>query len=236
MQEKISISIDSELLSRVDALVDSKSLNKRSKVFEFVVKEYFKNLSISELVILGGSDVTIDAKAVEDNIRKLMKFGLRNIFIIGDKNFDDLKGRLLGLKLNITAIKEEKLLGTAGALKLAEGLIRSRLFVMFINIKFDFNVEEMVKQHIQNNPIATIGVTLAKKNATTDNIVVEGNKIVSYSKSQKQFTNAGIYIFEPVIFSFLPKKGTLDKNVFPNLASKGELNSYIITEKWEYLG
>ncbi len=236
MQEKISISIDSELLSRVDALVDNKSLNKRSKAFEFVVREYFKNISINELVILGGSDVTIDPKAIEENIKRLLKFGLKNIYIIGDKDFESAKEKLSGLKVNISVINEKELLGTAGALKLASGLIHNRFFVMFINIKFDFDVEEMVKQHMQSNPVATIGVTLGRKNTIPDNIVVEGNKIVSYNKTQNQFTNAGIYIFEPSIFSYLPKKGTLDKNVFPKLAAEGQLNSYIITENWEYLG
>lgn len=236
MQEKISISIDSELLSRVDALVDNKTLNKRSKAFEFVVRGYFKNLSISELVILGGSDVTIDAKAIEENIKKIMKFGLKNVYIIGDKEFESVRERLSGLKVSVHVIKEKYLLGTAGALKLASGLIHNRFFAMFINIKFDFNVEEMVKQHMQSNPVATIGVTLGRKNTMPDNIVVEGNKIISYNKTKNQFTNAGIYIFEPSIFSYLPKKGTLDKNVFPKLAAEGQLNSYIITEKWEYLG
>src|SRR3989338_3099189 len=236
MQEKISISIDSELLSRVDALVDNKSLNKRSKAFEFVVREYFKNISINELVILGGSDVTINPKAIEENIKKLMKFGLKNIYIIGDKDFESVREKFSGLKVNVSIINEKELLGTAGALKLASGLIHNRFFVMFINIKFDFNVEEMVKHHMQSNPVATIGVTLGRKNTIPDNIVVEGNKIVSYNKTQNQFTNAGIYVFEPSIFSSLPKKGTLDKNVFPKLAAEGQLNSYIITENWEYLG
>ena len=236
MQEKISISIDSELLSRVDALVDNKSLNKRSKAFEFVVREYFKNISINELVILGGSDVTINPKAIEENIKKLMKFGLKNIYIIGDKDFESVREKFSGLKVNVSIINEKELLGTAGALKLASGLIHNRFFVMFINIKFDFNVEEMVKHHMQSNPVATIGVTLGRKNTIPDNIVVEGNKIVSYNKTQNQFTNAGIYVFEPSIFSYLPKKGTLDKNVFPKLAAEGQLNSYIITENWEYLG
>ncbi len=236
MQEKISISIDSELLSRVDALVDNKSLNKRSKAFEFVVREYFKNISINELVILGGSDVTIDPKAIEENIKKLMRFGLKNVYIIGDKDFESVREKLSGLKVNISIINEKELLGTAGALKLASGLVHNRFFVIFINIKFDFDVEEMVKQHMQSNPVATIGVTLGRKNTIPDNIVVEGNKIISYNKTQNQFTNAGIYIFEPSIFSYLPKKGTLDKNIFPKLAAERQLNSYIITENWEYLG
>ena len=235
MQEKISISIDRELLSRVDALVDNKYINKRSKAFEFVVREYFKNISINELVILGGSDVTIDSKAIEENIRKLMIFGLKNIYIIGDKDFENVKEKLSGLKVNVSVINEKVLLGTAGALRLASSFVHNRFFVMFINIKFDFNVEEMVKQHMQNNPVATIGVTLGRKNTMPDNIVVEGNKIISYNKTQNQFTNAGIYIFEPAIFSYMPKKGTLDKNVFPKLAAEGQLDSYIITEKWEYL-
>ena len=94
----------------------------------------------------------------------------------------------------------------------------------------------MISLHKQNSSIATIGVTLARKNTIPDNIAVEGNKITSYNKRKNQFINAGIYLFEPKIFSYLPKKGTLDRDVFPKLAEQGKLYSYIITENWEYLG
>ena len=236
MHEKVSISIDKELLLRVDGLIDNKSIKKRSQAFEIILEEYFKNPSINELVILGGSSVRIDSKTVEENVKKLKKFGIKNVYIIGDNDFNNLKESLSKLNLNIQIIKEETLAGTAGALKLAEGAIKKAFFTIFINIKFDFNINEMVKLHLRNNPIATIGVTLARKNTIPDNIVVEGNKITSYNKTKNQFTNAGIYIFEPAIFSYLPRKGTLDKNVFPRLANGGHLDSYIITENWEYLG
>ena len=236
MQEKISISIDKNLLFRVNKLAEDKSIKKRSKAFELIIKEYFKCLSINDLVIMAGSNVTINPEVVEDNVKKLLRFGIKDVYIIGNKEFGILKDSLSMLRLNIHIIKEKKLLGTAGALKLLEDTINNKFFVMFINIKFDFDVDEMVKQHTGGNTIATIGVTLARENTTPDNIVVEGNKIVSYNKSKNQFTNAGVYVFEPAIFPYLPKKGTLDKQVFPRLASNGRLNSYIITEKWEYLG
>ena len=236
MHEKVSISIDEELLSRVDSLIDNKSVKKRSQAFEIILQEYFRNPSVNELVILGGSDVKIDIKSVEENVKKLKNFGLKNVYIIGDRDFNNLKGALSKLNLNIQIIKEETLAGTAGALKLIEGSIKKTFFTIFINIKFDFNIDEMINLHLQNKQVATIGVTLARKNTIPDNIVVEGNKITSYNKTKNQFTNAGIYIFEPSIFSYLPKKGTLDKNVFPKLAKEGNLNSYIITENWEYLG
>ena len=236
MQEKISISIDSDLISKVDNLVDGRNIKKRSQAFEFVVKEYFKEEVIKDLVILGGSNVKIDSKVVADNIKKLMKFGIKEVFIIGDKNFNDLKNDLSKLGLTVKTIEEKTLAGTAGALSLVKNEIKKTFFVIFINIKFEFNIDEMIKVHKQSNSIATIGVTLSTKNTVPDNIVVEGNRIVSYNKTKNQFINAGIYLFESEIFSYLPKKGTFDKDVFPKLAEKGKLHSYIITEKWEYLG
>ncbi len=38
MQEKISISIDKNLLLRVDNLIDGHAIKKRSKAFEFVLQ------------------------------------------------------------------------------------------------------------------------------------------------------------------------------------------------------
>ncbi|MCH8003543.1 MAG: hypothetical protein IH934_02835 [Nanoarchaeota archaeon] len=237
MQEKISISIDKDLLSKVDNLIANKSIKKRSQAFEFIVNEYFKGHAINQLVILGGgNNVKIDDKIVKENVKKLMKFDLKEVYIIGDKDFETLKIKLSSLNLDVHIIKEKNLKGTAGALKLLEGRINKTFFLIFVNIKFDFNLNEMVELHKQNNSIATIGVTLARKNTIPDNIVVEGNKIISYNKIKNQFTNAGIYIFQPEIFPYLPKKGTFDKHIFPKLANEGKLFSYIITENWEYLG
>lgn len=236
MQEKISISIDRNLLLRVDNLVDGHAIKKRSKAFEFVLDEYFKGLMVNNLVILGGSDVKIDDRAVLSNVKRLMNSGVKKVFIIGDNNFDILKNNFSKLGLEVGIIKEKTLLGTAGALKLIEGRINKPFLAIFINIKFDFDVAGMISLHKQNSSIATIGVTLARKNTIPNNIAVEGNKITSYNKRKNQFINAGIYLFEPKIFSYLPKKGTLDRDVFPKLAEQGKLYSYIITENWEYLG
>jgi len=236
MQEKVSISINKNLLSKVDRLIDNESIKKRSQAFEFIVSDYFKS-SINHLVILGGgNNIKIDDENVIENIRKLMKFDLKEVYIIGNRTFETLKGKISKLNLDVQVIEERNLKGTAGALKLVEGRINKTFFLMFINIKFDFDVNEMVKLHNQNNPVATIGVTLATQNTIPDNIVVEGNKIVSYNKIKNQFTNAGIYIFQHEIFPYLPKKGTFDKDIFPVLANEGKLYSYIITENWEYLG
>ncbi|MBU90150.1 hypothetical protein CMO94_01305 [Candidatus Woesearchaeota archaeon] len=237
MQEKISISIDKELISKADNLVNGKFIKKRSQAFEFIINEYFKGHGINHLVILGGGlNIKIDTQVVVENVKKLMKFDLKEVYIIGDKNFEHLKKELSKLKLDVYVVEEKKLMGTAGALNLIRGKINKTFFLIFINIKFDFNLNKMVELHKQNNSIATIGVTLTRKNTVPDNIIVEGNKIVAYNKTKNQFVNAGIYIFQPEIFSYLPKKGTFDKHIFPKLANEGKLFSYIITENWEYLG
>jgi NDP-sugar pyrophosphorylase family protein len=236
MQEKVSISIDKGLLSKVDALIDKRTIKKRSNAFEFVVSEYFKNIVANDVVVLGGSDVKINTKSVLENARKLMGLGIKRVFIVGDNDFDDIKKGLLKLGAEVYIINEKPLRGTAGALKMLESEMTRPFFVIFINIKFDFNIEEMVSLHIQKNSIATIGVTLARKNTIPDNIAIEGDRITAYNKKRNQFINAGIYIFGPKIFRFLSRRGNLDRDVFPKLAEMGELYSYIITENWKYLG
>lgn len=48
--------------------------------------------------------------------------------------------------------------------------------------------------------------------------------------------NAGVYLFEPEIFSYLPKKGMLETDVFPLLAGKGLLCGYVFSGKWADIG
>ena len=96
MQEKISISIDKDLLPRIDTLIDNESIKKRSQAFEFIINDYFKGLVINHLVILGGgNNIKIDDEIIIENVKKLMEFDLKEIYIIGNKNFDTLKNKLL---------------------------------------------------------------------------------------------------------------------------------------------
>ena len=130
MQEKISISIDKDLLSKVDGLIANKFIKKRSQAFEFIVNEYFKGHAINQLVILGGgNNVKINDEIVVENVKKLTKFDLKEVYIIGDKDFETLKIKLSGLNLDVHLIEEKNLKGTAGALKLIEGRINKTFFI-----------------------------------------------------------------------------------------------------------
>ena len=68
------------------------------------------------------------------------------------------------------------------------------------------------------------------------NININGDRIESFSyktKSKSRFNNAGIYIFEQKILGQLPDKGSLEKDVFPMLASQGNLFAYTSSREWK---
>ena len=54
MKDKISISLDEQMVSALDGLVDNKTVRNRSQAVEFVLSQYFESNAPLKAVLLGG--------------------------------------------------------------------------------------------------------------------------------------------------------------------------------------
>lgn len=239
MQKKISISLDESLLKNIDRIVNQGTIKKRSQVVEHIIKDHFKNQTVNQVVILaGGKSQKINKKSFNENIRKLLN--ISEVYIITNIegwNWLDYQSK----KIKFEIIEEKKPLGTAGALKLVEKKLDSRFFVILSDIFFNLDLSEVIKNHTASNCIATMCVTTTEKSQSTDTIILEGNKIKKFAygvqpKEKSFLTNAGIYLFEKEIFKYIPKKGSLENDVFPKLVGEEKLNAFIFSEKWRHWG
>jgi len=233
MQEKISISIDEELLNKVDSLIGNGMIKKRSQSIEYILKKYFEKDFISKLVVLVGGAANTKTLQLIKNIKFLKDYGINEVFLISDKDLDELKEKIEDLQLKVTLIKETEPLGTAGALRLCKNYLNKEFALIFANIEFEFDFLELINLHKIKKAVATIGVTTIREGVVADNIILEGNQIKFYGQGGGQLTNTGTYIFSPSIFEYLPEKGTFDKDVFPVLAKEGKLYAYLFTDIWK---
>ena len=218
--------------------IDKIYIRNRSQAIELIIREYFKNYKPKEVIILLGRS-KVDKKRILDILSWLRNIGIDTIIIAAGQNnktiFDILGNNYLNLK--IFYVKEKKLLGTAGAIKAAFSYITSTFLVIAGDTSFNFDINQMIDFHRSKNSIATMGITAVELSKSTDNIDIDGDKIVSFNyndKTRSYFTNAGIYIFEPIILNYLPAKGSLEKDVFPKLAKEGKLYGYIFSRGWEH--
>ena len=251
MKQKISITIDREMLKRIDSVVDNVIIRNRSQAIEHLV-----NNSLGEnktAVILAGGDENsmkisnseyrITAKlnkttVVEKAVKKLRQNNFKNIFIIARSNiltsvFDILKdGSSYGVKINYVEEKESS--GSASSLRLVNGKIKTAFLVVFGDIIFDkINIEELWNQHIRQNAIATLMLTTSPTPSKKGIVKMEGIKVLKFEQKPKHsdvyIGFSSMFVAEPELLGY--RDHSLEYDIFPKLAEKGLLQGHLSSEK-----
>lgn len=196
----------------------------------------------------------VNKPVIERLILNLKSAGVKEIVLAVSVMADCLKnyfkdGKGLGVKIHYT--NEEKPMGTAGALKLAEYHLRDDNFFMLNGDEIlNFNFNEMLEFHKKSGGIGTIGSQDVDDPSRYGVLIVNqaSNQILKFLEKEDYSppcgihvpmpVNAGIYILEPEVFSYIePKtKVSIEKDVFPKLAMNGRLFNYSISGLWRDVG
>jgi len=141
------------------------------------------------------------------------------------------------LPYRIIFSREDKILGTGGALKKAEQFIESQNFLVINGDSFcPVDLTEFVKFHFAKKAMLSIVVVETEKTEDFGSIVMDNfYRIVSFKEKVsegKAYINAGIYIFDKKNLSLIPydKKYSLEYELFPQLAGR-EFYGYITGKK-----
>lgn len=134
--------------------------------------------------------------------------------------------------VEIGFISEEKPLDTAGAVLNAQKQFKSTFLVMNGDLITDLNLGLLIEFHrrkIKEGGIASMFI-LENSNGQVefDEKSRRISRFVGGGKKGLDHINAGIYIFEPEIFSYIEKPvSSLEKDVFPTLAKEELLYGFI---------
>ena len=71
MKEKLSISIEKELIKKADSLIDGIGVRNRSQAFEHVLKSYFSGSNITDAIVLLGRYEKISKESIAEMVEKL---------------------------------------------------------------------------------------------------------------------------------------------------------------------
>jgi mannose-1-phosphate guanylyltransferase len=142
---------------------------------------------------------------------------------------------------------EKRPMRTGGAIKYAEGLIGHEEPFLVLNgdIFTTLNYSALLKKHEETNAVATIAlyrvedpsrygtVKLAEKSQITEFI-----EKAPKEKAPSNLINAGVYVLDPEIFSYIPggRPVSIEHEVFPKLAKEGKLFGYEFKEIWIDIG
>ncbi|GEM_PF-873855 len=256
MKEKISITIDSELIKKADRVIDGVTVRNRSQALEHLIRKAITQKDAEEAVILAGGDIrklkfgdtykplarVEGSPLIVNTIQKLKEAGVKKIMIaagpITDKVFEAVgDGSEYGL--TIIYLKDEGT-GTAGAIKSAEKHITGPFFVVFGDEYFDFDLKKMVGFHTMNGNPATMAIAVTTLEKSKDCVKIMGNKIIGFKYQPKEgekthYVNAGIYLFDLSVLERMPAKGSLDKELIPPMTRKGEVTGFVFSGKWKHL-
>ena len=196
----------------------------------------------------------VNKPVIERQMQLLKKAGVKEIVLAVSVMANDLKnyfqdGERLGIKIHYTNEKDP--MGTAGAIKLAESFLKDDNFFMLngdVILNFDF--KEMLKNHENCKATGTIASKIVKDPSRYGVLIDDknSNQILKFlEKSEYQLPegkqvpmpiNAGVYILEPSIFSYIEpnKRISIERDIFPNLAKERKLYHYPIDGVWKDIG
>lgn len=199
--------------------------------------------------------IPIVNKPVIERQMLLLKSAGVNEIVLAVSVMDDVvknyfkEGENLGIKIHYTVEKHPK--GTAGAIKLAESYLEGDNFFMLNgDVILNYDMAKMLKFHNKNMGIGTIAGKTVDDPSRYGVLIVnnETYQLLQFLEKDEYSPpngkigpmpiNAGVYILEPEIFSFIEpnKKVSIERQVFPEVANQKKLYYYPINGIWSDVG
>jgi len=166
---------------------------------------------------------------IEWQILWLRSHGVREFIVAAGYKWEKLvehlgSGKRLGV--SIAYVIEDEPLGTGGAIKNAEHLLKNEEVFIVTNgdIITDLDVDTLVNRVREEEAVAAIAlVPLRSPYGVVE--VDEEDRIIRFIEKPmlEYWINAGVYAMRPTIFSYLPSKGDIERQGFPQLAEEKKL-------------
>lgn len=258
MKKRISLTIDEEIISKLDKKIDGIVTKSRSNAIEKILRDHLTGQKTA--VILAGGEpqklyldesdilrpcVNIGKTTlIEDTVAKCREAGFSNIIIVGFPTVISKIYEILGngekYKAKIIYIEEKKSLGSAKTLELAINYIKSDFLFLSSTFYIGFDLRKLAEFHNTYGSIATIGVHARTSYDWRKSIIdMEGYKIISFEENPKKPKTklAGVLagFMKPEIFNYIPPGEvywSLQENIFPKLSTEDKLVGFHIGGNW----
>jgi NDP-sugar pyrophosphorylase family protein len=135
----------------------------------------------------------------------------------------EIKEHLIRYDSAIHIAIEPVLRGTGGALTNFSELFKEDFIMHACDVLSDINIHELIDTHHDSHAVATLCLT---KRTGTNTIELNGHRVTGVAdiSSDAAFTYAGIAVFSPEVFTFLPHKESFSiVEVFKTILSHGML-------------
>jgi NDP-sugar pyrophosphorylase family protein len=142
---------------------------------------------------------------------------------------------------------ESQELGTAGPIKLAsrETVLNETFIAMNGDVIAQIDLRDMVRHHQQSKALITDALHPVEDPSRFGVVKMDGQKRIELfvekpkpRAAPSRLANAGIYIIEPEVLRLIPddRKVSLEREIFPNLATVRRLFGYEFSGYWFDIG
>jgi NDP-sugar pyrophosphorylase family protein len=262
MKERITITLDSELINQIDKRIDGSIIKNRSQQIELLLTKALGTYRPEKAVLLVGGKGTrlrpitykipkcmleVHGRTVTEHIFDLLKkYGIRDVVLsVGymKEKAEDFFGDGSKFGVNIAYVEEDEPLGTAGPLKLARGQLKDSFIVTNGDELKNLNIPRMFRLHKRKDALVTIALTTVTDPSQYGVAKLSGSRILEFVEKPKaedapsNLINAGFYIMEPEVIDMIPDGfAMLEKDVFPKLAKQGKLRGFPFAGQWFDIG
>lgn len=259
-RERVSLTIDKNVLKSVDSTIDGNTIRNRSHAVELLLSKALGEKRVRKAFILAGGKgtrlrpityeipkpmVPIQGRPLlEHTIEFLKKYDIRDIILsigfLGDKIREYFgNGSKFGVK--ISYIDETEPTGTAGPLRLAAPHLKDNHFVMINGDNlFNLDLTNMIRTHFENNCKASIALASVSDPTRYGVARLKGQMITEWKEKPKledapsNLINAGVYLLSPEVLNLVPNKvfSMIETEVFPELIKQDQLYGYVMEGQW----
>lgn len=255
---RLTITLDSAILKRVDSAVDGSKIRNRSHAIEYLLTSCLIPKSTKVLILAGGEGVKFrpltyelpksllpikDKPLLEHTLRALKDQGFTEVYIsvahLGRKIKDYFgDGARLGIRIKYIEQAETKNGTAQPVLQAKEFFSEEPFLVIYGDVLTELNFLDLLDFHNSHRGIATIALASVEKPSMWGVATIEGNRIKDFvekpqTKTRSHLINAGIYVLSPEVFKYIGANSTrLEKDVFPRLAREGKLYAYPFESEW----
>jgi len=164
---------------------------------------------------------------IEWQILWLRSHGIRDFVVLLGYKWERLVERLGSgqrLGVRIAYVVEDEPLGTGGAIKNAEHLLRGEDYFIALNgdIITNLDVGRLVSRLMSSRDVvAAIALVPLRSPYGVVELDQEGRIVRFVEKPTLDYwINAGVYAMKPGILDYLPEKGDIERTAFPKLAEE----------------
>lgn len=226
MSQEKNFDLENVSLEKIDVIVLCGGFGKRlksvihdtPKVLAKIGDTTFLDILINNISLYGFKDIVLCIGHLKEQIKRHFDYHC--------DDYHDYHGYDRNI-YNITFSEEEEPLGTGGALKNAEWLIKSDPFIVMNGDSIcNVNFRGLLDFHIYKKALLSIVLTKSLTSKDYGTVLLNDSSIIT-NFSEKSINNkeilinAGIYIMQKDIFSYMPiqKTFSLEYDLFPKLCN-----------------